>query len=379
MSVGTQMTKPSPAKKHILRLGAGLVVSSLLVTLFATYAVAQGGFSFELPWDEPEVRPEPRPQPRQAPPRGNDDWAVDTQPGDEAGGGWTARSDICLRLEQQLVRQSRQGNQGRSRLPQIEADIRAANRAWRRAENQLERRNCFEYFLFSKSIRRTRRCVKLANASDAARRKLAQLQGEKQRIQSASRSSYQDDVIRELARNGCGQQYAQEARRRDRNIFSGFWGDDEGGSGYGNNYNRLPFATYRTLCVRMCDGYYFPVSFSTLPSHFQRDSDVCRSKCAAPAKLFYYQNPGGAIGDMVDAETNEPYNQLKTAFLYRKKYIDGCSCKVAEYKDQTPIPEGALPGEASPDGAPQPPDAPPAQKQDNDDFNPGRRASAGAN
>jgi hypothetical protein len=25
--------------------------------------------------------------------------------------------------------------------------------------------------------------------------------------------------------------------------------------------------TYRTLCVRLCDGFYFPISFSTIPSN----------------------------------------------------------------------------------------------------------------
>ena len=79
---------------------------------------------------------------------------------------------------------------------------------------------------------------------------------------SAGRS-YQDDIIRELARNNCGATYAQEARRRDAGPVSSIWQDDEGGGGTGGQFGALPFATYRTLCVRLCDGYCFPVSFST--------------------------------------------------------------------------------------------------------------------
>ena len=76
-----------------------------------------------------------------------------------------------------------------------------------------------------------------------------------------------------------------------------------------NQFGNLPFATYRTLCVRLCDGYYFPVSFSTLPNHFQRDSELCQSQCAAPAELYYHQNPGGAVEQMVSVSSQQPYTE----------------------------------------------------------------------
>jgi hypothetical protein len=146
----------------------------------------------------------------------------------------------------------------------------------------------------------------------------------------------QDDIIRELARNGCGQQYVQEARKRDsfRNPFASLFGGEESEESRGptNQFGNLPFATYRTLCVRLCDGYYFPVSFSTLPNHFQRDSELCQSQCAAPAELYYHQNPGGAVEQMVSAGNQQPYTSLKVAFRYRKEFVQGCSCKQAEYK-----------------------------------------------
>ena len=97
-------------------------------------------------------------------------------------------------------------------------------------------------------------------------------------------------------------------------------------------FGNLPFATYRTLCVRLCDGYYFPVSFSTLPNHFQRDADLCQSQCAAPAELYYHQNPGGAVEQMVSAGNQQPYTSLKSAWRYRKEFVQGCSCKAAEFQ-----------------------------------------------
>jgi hypothetical protein len=146
----------------------------------------------------------------------------------------------------------------------------------------------------------------------------------------------QDEIIRELARNNCGATYQQEARRRgDSNPFSSLWQDEDSGPGARpptNQFGALPYATYRTLCVRLCDGYYFPVSFATLPNHFPRDAEVCQSKCAAPAELYYHQNPGGAVEQMVSVTDQKPYTSLRNAFRHRKEYVRDCSCKQAEYK-----------------------------------------------
>ena len=88
------------------------------------------------------------------------------------------------------------------------------------------------------------------------------------------------------------------------------------------------------MCVRLCDGYYFPVSFSTLPTHFQRDNDACQSKCAAPTELYFHQNPGGSVDQMVSQSTQQPYTALRTAFRYRKEFVKGCSCKQSEFVPQ---------------------------------------------
>lgn len=240
---------------------------------------------------------------------------------------------ICLQLEQRLVAESQRGTQSRELLPKIEAEMRQADRASQLAQSQLERADCFDYFLFSKTLRRTRQCVDLATQAEGAKRKVAEFDAQRQQILGSRDRSYQDDIIRELARNNCGANYQQEAQRRGGfNPFSSLWQDEDSGpGGRANEFGALPFATYRTLCVRLCDGYYFPVSFSTLPNHFQRDADVCQSRCAAPAELYYHQNPGGAVEQMVSAAGQQPYTSLKTAFRYRKEYVQGCSCKQAEY------------------------------------------------
>ena len=84
--------------------------------------------------------------------------------------------------------------------------------------------------------------------------------------------------------------------------------------------------TYRTLCVRMCDGYYFPISFSTMRSEFARDADKCTASCGSEARLFYHPNPGGKVEDMVDL-MGSGYASLPNAFRYRQSLVSGCVCR----------------------------------------------------
>lgn len=84
--------------------------------------------------------------------------------------------------------------------------------------------------------------------------------------------------------------------------------------------------TYRTMCVRLCDGYYFPVSFSATRDRFGRDAKTCENSCGGQARLFVYRNPGADVEDMVDLR-GQPYRKLNTAFLYRTEYVPACRCK----------------------------------------------------
>lgn len=84
--------------------------------------------------------------------------------------------------------------------------------------------------------------------------------------------------------------------------------------------------TLRTLCVRMCDGYYFPISSATTRSELARDADKCSALCSADAQLFYYTNAGGSVDTMVDL-TGRAYSSLPNAFKYRHTLVKGCRCR----------------------------------------------------
>ncbi len=87
-----------------------------------------------------------------------------------------------------------------------------------------------------------------------------------------------------------------------------------------------PGPTYRTLCVRLCDGYYFPISAAAPGSSLSRDADRCAASCGAEARLFYHPSDGGGAETMVDL-TGMAYSALPNAFRYRKTLVEGCSCR----------------------------------------------------
>jgi hypothetical protein len=95
----------------------------------------------------------------------------------------------------------------------------------------------------------------------------------------------------------------------------------------GSETGALPAVeTYRTVCVRLCDGYYWPVSFATPRDAFKRDTRICTQSCNASTALYYYPNPGGEVDDMVNLD-GQPYKGLGTAFLYRSAYDANCKCR----------------------------------------------------
>jgi hypothetical protein len=90
--------------------------------------------------------------------------------------------------------------------------------------------------------------------------------------------------------------------------------------------------TYRTLCVRLCDGFYFPISPAAPQSRFARDADVCSASCGSEARLFYHPNIGGNVDIMVDL-TGIAYGALPNAFKYRQALVPDCRCRPQPWSD----------------------------------------------
>ena len=106
--------------------------------------------------------------------------------------------------------------------------------------------------------------------------------------------------------------------------------DHEPGEGRGSSERHT--GNYRTVCVRLCDGAFFPINQSSARGYMHADADVCRSRCGATeSRLFYYPN-SSELKEAVDL-AGRSYRSLPTAFLFRKKLVDGCACKPTPWSE----------------------------------------------
>jgi hypothetical protein len=88
--------------------------------------------------------------------------------------------------------------------------------------------------------------------------------------------------------------------------------------------SRIRSVSGKTICVRTCDGYYFPVSLRPGTRSDEGD-EVCQSLCpAVPTRLYSLR--GAEVADAVSTE-GEAYDDLPAAFSYRKRFDPSCFCR----------------------------------------------------
>ena len=104
--------------------------------------------------------------------------------------------------------------------------------------------------------------------------------------------------------------------------FSPIQRGDEGRSRAPN----LASGSYRTVCVRLCDGYFWPLSFAVSRAALPNDRRKCEGSCESPVRLFLAKDAETALEDMRD-EHGRSYRDLKTAFVYRTSYVESCKCR----------------------------------------------------
>jgi hypothetical protein len=80
------------------------------------------------------------------------------------------------------------------------------------------------------------------------------------------------------------------------------------------------------VCVRTCDGSFFPVSYSGAGSRADSLEDVCRALCPN-ADMALYSFPFGGTVDEAASATGQPYSNLPNAGKFEKAYDPSCSCR----------------------------------------------------
>ena len=250
-----------------------------------------------------------------------------------------AVNPICPRLEGQLATIDRGGTGDPQKDDQIRRyqDAQTQQQAeLDRVTSQAKRMGCDSSGFFSIFSGQSSQCGPVNTRIQQMRANLDQITSNLERLRTGGfggpdRDSQRRSVLTALAQNNCGPQYANAAAAPGP---GGFLNNLFGGGN--NNPNGQPgvdpstmSGTYRTVCVRTCDGGYFPISFATSPARFADDERQCKALCpATEAELYAYQNPGQDINQAVSIN-GAPYTALPNAFKFRTEFNPSCACKAA--------------------------------------------------
>lgn len=265
----------------------------------------------------------------------------------------------CMQLQQELNAASG-GGANSPELIALNQEIGQASQAHRAVKSEMDNAGCYErMMIFGRALKRTPRCLGLNARVEDSRRHVERLKAQRASLSGGGNRRRQQELQRAMQRNGCS-----GAPQTSGGFFDFFGGPRQE---YQTPIYRSinPNGRYRTVCVRLCDGFYFPIHYSTYGSRAAQDAKKCQDSCAAPAELYVYRNPGQEIEQAISL-SGSPYMDLPVALRYRKEFVKGCSCKKAEYnpmeieaankRAQGIPPAGATQAAAAP--APQVPAAP---------------------
>ncbi|MBN9018065.1 MAG: DUF2865 domain-containing protein [Rhizobiales bacterium] len=262
-----------------------------------------------------------------------------------AGGAELAEAaSVCSQLEAQLSSLqkgtgARQAAAFAGAANQQRAEISAAQQRARQA-------GCGGGFLFFQS-KQSPQCAGMLQGIQRMKNNLAKLESNQQNAAAASANAggQRSGLLRQLGDNNCGPQYAAySSQNRPKNFLERLFtpqtpqiamapaeqgvvlqrDDSQDSGGYDTGFGR---GRYRTLCVRTCDGYYFPISYSTTRDGFTRDEQICKQTCPGTEVVLYaHRNPGQDSSKALSTIDESRYSDLPTAFAYRTNLTQGCGC-----------------------------------------------------
>jgi hypothetical protein len=189
-----------------------------------------------------------------------------------------AQSPYCLPLQMELAELERSGSAG---------DSRTLRRELERARAEERRAGCRG--LFSRQ-RSGSACRSIRSRITSLERQLGGYFG----FGRSSADRQRERIRQALARNGC------------------------------STYT----SSYRTICVRVCDGYYFPLSSTASRQRLALDAQKCLAQYGPDeAALFYHPFPRGDASQAVSLDGQRYFDQ-PYAFAFQSAFMPHCAAQL---------------------------------------------------
>ncbi len=259
-----------------------------------------------------------------------------------------AQANQCSRLQSALNQFDR--NNDFRQLNNNSQTARQLQRDVQNAESRYIRDGCNDDAKAGRTL--TRECQGVAREVLRLREQYSQVS---RSVESANAVGQQREaILQEMARFGCGTDRGSSATftQERQTLFDRIFGTTTDGDftdgdfvDGGDYWGYQGYSTFRTVCVRKSDGYFWPISYSTVSDFLGQDAQACSQMCPnTPVELYYYSNPGEEPEQMRNL-AGTPYTALPTAFAYRTNFDTTATCRAA------PTADGAVSLVAAADGS----------------------------
>ncbi len=251
----------------------------------------------------------------------------------------TQQNPYCSRLEAQLQTFDRGGSDAAraDQLRKLEETAASQQTEIDRQQAVAQRAGCEKNGFLVLFSGQPAQCGPLNNKIQQMRDNLDRIQSDLERQKgdvAPERGGQRRAILVALAQNNCGAQYQQQIAATPApsgGLLDSLFGPKSvftPGSGSSSDAPSLPSGTFRTICVRTCDGFYYPISAATSSARFADDEKTCRASCpATEVQLYSHRNPGESINEAVSVSTQQPYTAMPNAFRYRTALDQTCSCR----------------------------------------------------
>ncbi|HTV32144.1 MAG TPA: DUF2865 domain-containing protein [Methylocella sp.] len=88
-----------------------------------------------------------------------------------------------------------------------------------------------------------------------------------------------------------------------------------------------PHGGSQAVCVRSCDGGFFPLSLSPRDSDPGQLASLCQVLCPNAEVSVYTRSPNREISSAVSLEGETPYSEMPNALKFEKHFDPACTCK----------------------------------------------------
>ncbi|HXV30978.1 MAG TPA: DUF2865 domain-containing protein [Sinorhizobium sp.] len=262
--------------------------------------------------------------------------------------GQASAQDVCEGLRTHLAALPA-GSTSTANLRDFTGAVSRQNIELRRAKNDRRRMGCSHGSIIVIDGENAAACAELEDAITRMEDNLQRLKAHRRQLVSTGNEDARRRILAAMEINGCLAGHDDDWNELDefatadeedihRNILRDLSPDSED---YpllfeGQAMDELPpmegTGGFRTMCVRTCDGAFFPISSNATPADFGRDAELCRARCpGADTELYYHVLATEESDQMVSASTGRPYSELPTAFAYRTREPGtrgSCGCQI---------------------------------------------------